>query len=246
MVRTKNPESSRCWDWVWIEVLSHWMTLWTVSWPLFASAIQQYHWGKGRTSLNTTCHAQTLQAKLENSKISMLMWKHFLNDSPVTFHFFLKVREWPGSQWGTQIISFVLAGWAPLTLYLQNIRVGLPKISTALKKKKNNASVGKTESTGRSTCVCWEQLYTGCCRSFHGVYTRLLPSWAHLIGKDRKGSKMHHSSYQWKTIISHQCFPKTHCYAQTLISSLKVPGISCSLPVFLDLHTPVDSCTCNS
>lgn len=143
MVRTKNPESSRCWDWVWIEALSHWMTLWTVSWSLFASAIQQYHWGKGRTSLNTACHAQTLQARLENSKISMLMWKHFLNDSPVTFHFFLKVREWPGSQWGTKIISFVLAGWAPLTLYLQNIRVGLPKISAALKKKKKQ-------------CQCWQ------------------------------------------------------------------------------------------
>lgn len=133
MVRTKNQESSRCWDWVWIEALSYWMTLRTVSWPPCASAIQQYHWGKGGTSLNTRCTAQAFQAKLQNSKISMLIRKHFLNDSPVPFDFFLKGWEWPGSQWGTRTISVALAGWAPL--YLQNIRAGLPKIPTALKKK---------------------------------------------------------------------------------------------------------------
>lgn len=48
------------------------------------------------------------------------------------------------------MISLVLAGWAPLTLYLQNIRVELPKILSAPKK---NASISKTENTGRNTCV---------------------------------------------------------------------------------------------
>lgn len=112
----KNQESSKCWDWVWIEVLNHWMTLWTVSWPPCASAIQQHHWGKGGTSLHARCCAQAFQAKLQNSKISMLIQKHFSNDSTDPFDFFLKGWEWPGSQWGTRMISLVLAGWAPLTV----------------------------------------------------------------------------------------------------------------------------------
>lgn len=123
----KHQESSRCWDWVWIEALSHWMTLRTVSWPPCASPTRQYHWGKGGSSLKARCSAQAFQAKLQNSKISKLIRKHFPNDSPVPFDFFLKGWEWPGSRWGTRMISFVLAGWAPLTAYLQNVWVGLPE-----------------------------------------------------------------------------------------------------------------------
>lgn len=158
MVRTKNQESSRCWDWVWIEALSHWMTLRTVSWPPCASAIRHYHWGKGGTPLNARCRAQAFQAKLQNSKIGMLIRKHFLNDSPVPFDFFLKGWEWPGSWGGEKMISFVLAGWAPLTLYLQNIRVGLPKIPTALKKKKCQSWQDRKYKQ-KHLCACWAQLY---------------------------------------------------------------------------------------
>lgn len=197
MVRTKNQESSRCWDWVWIEALSYWMTLRTVSWPPCASAIQQYHWGKGGTSLNTRCTAQAFQAKLQNSKISMLIRKHFLNDSPVPFDFFLKGWEWPGSQWGTRTISVALAGWAPL--YLQNIRAGLPKIPTALKKK-NNASVGKTESTRRNTGVPDEHSCTQAAAEVSMVYRpdccQAEHVWLGRKGKAAKRSTVHISGRQ--------------------------------------------------
>lgn len=203
------------------------MTLRTVSWPPCASAIRQYHWGKGGTALSTRCHSQAFQAELQNSEISMLIWKHFLNDSPVPFDFFLKGWEWPGSQWGARMITFVLAGWAPLSLYLQNIWVGLPKIPTALKQ--SNASIGKTDSTGRNTCVPAEH---SCTRAAAEVSMVYLPDccqaehvWLGRKGKAAKCSTVHVSWRQTSladvflilTVLHRQSSPLWKCLVSCVL-----------------------------
>lgn len=177
----------------WIEALSHWMTLWKVSWPLCLSAIQQYHWGKGGTTLNAGCCAHAFQAKLQTSKTSMLIQKHFLND------FLLKGWEWPGSQWETGMISFVLAGWAPVSAEHPS---GIAKIPTALKKIWQCQCWQDRKYRQKHLCACSAQLYTGCYRSFHGVHARLMPSWVDLGGKEGKLRKMQRGWHQWKANTS--------------------------------------------
>lgn len=143
MDRTKNQESSRCWERDWIEALTHWMSCGQSLDPHVPQCASNRAGGKVGPH-----HVQTFQAVIKKSKIRMLTWKRFLSDSLVPFDFFLK--EWAGSQWGTGMISLVLAGWALLTLWLQNIRVGLPKFLSLLKK---NANVSKTEIARRATCA---------------------------------------------------------------------------------------------
>lgn len=113
--------------------------------------------GKGRTSLHTWGCAQAFQAKLQNSKISMLIQKHFLNDSADPSDFFLKGWEWPGSQWGRRMISLVLAGWALLTVWLQKMWVGLPKIPWKI----HCQCWQDRKYKQKHLCVCWAQLYMG-------------------------------------------------------------------------------------
>lgn len=98
-----------------------------------------------------------LPAKLQNSKISMLIQKHFLNDSADPSDFFLKGWEWPGSQWGRRMISLVLAGWALLTVWLQKMWVGLPKIPWKI----HCQCWQDRKYKQKHLCVCWAQLYMG-------------------------------------------------------------------------------------